>query len=84
MKHLFSGKRTFRILVNCDPDMAETIKHRAERQLRSVGSEIVHLLTTGIVNDSEANVYDAFRVNAEGCAPPRKVTHGSAQQRRTA
>lgn len=77
------GKRTQReripSQVNVDSELSEAIRIRAIRSRRTVGSEIVHLLTVGVVNDPEETVYEHFRSNAHVMAPPRTVTHISPQ-----
>ena len=60
----YGGKRAARIRipnqVNQDPDMSTEIMARAERQMRTIGSEIVHLLSVGISNDPEQPIFEYF------------------------
>jgi hypothetical protein len=40
--------------------MSTEIMARAERQMRTIGSEIVHLLSVGISNDPEQPIFEYF------------------------
>lgn len=65
MARKFNGKRSFRMLVNIDPELADIIEERAIRRFRTIGSEIEYLLTFATLNDPEANVHDQFRMNEQ-------------------
>lgn len=54
----FNGKRTDRMRfpeqVAYDPEMSSEIRLRASRRGRSLGNQIIHLLTIGLSHDWEA------------------------------
>src|SRR5258708_29286829 len=60
----YGGKRTDRMRIptqaSQDPDMSREIKTRAGRQMRPIGSEIIHLLRVGLSNDPEQIFYEYF------------------------
>ena len=78
----YGGKRIARMRiptqVNQDPEMSREIKDRAARQMRPVGSEIIHLLKIGLYNDPEQIVFEYFlRV-----AKSRKATRAKSRPTR--
>ena len=98
----FIGKRTDRMRfptqVSQDPEMGSEIRARASRRRRSVGSQIVHLLTIGLLHDpEEASNERVFasthiqshslteeKVAAHFPAQPHTADHSKSQKRRTA
>lgn len=79
-----NGKRLGRIRLprqlNMDPELIDVIASRAERHLRPVGMEIIHLLMTGLCADAEEDVHEQFRIHALMTAQPRTVPHTHARK----
>lgn len=54
---MFEGKRLDRMRfpsqVAVDPELGSEIRRRAAKNMRTLGAEIVRLLTLGILNDTE-------------------------------
>lgn len=84
----FNGKRLGRIRLprqlNMDPELIELIARRAERHLRPIGMEIIHLLMTGLCADPEEDVTEHFRIHALMSAPPRTVPHTQSRKEKIA
>ena len=72
----YAGKRTARMhipkQVNEDPELCREIKARADRQMRPIGLEIIHLLTVGLSNDPEQTVFEYFLGGAQSRTAARK------------
>ena len=81
----FNGKRSAReripSQVNVDPELSAAIRDSAARGHRSIGAEIVRLLTFAVLNDSAIGCYAQFLINRHTMAPSRTVTHINAQRR---
>ncbi len=81
----FNGKRSAReripSQVNVDPELSAAIRDSAARGHRSIGAEIVRLLTFAILNDSASGVYAQFLINRHTMAPQRTTAQVNAQRR---
>jgi hypothetical protein len=95
----FLGKRLDRIRfpsqVSVDPEMGSAIRSRASRRLRSLGAQIVYLLTIGLNHDPEEAVHERPVTEGHGnsqrlteeksatnfLAQPRTAAHGSSQRK---